>query len=295
MIKNPLFLLALIFVSLLGASCTTEEVPPEDIRDNRYSFFFAGHLYGKPGTEAIGIYSPFKEKYDLIRNWSKMEFGVTGGDNTQHGWVEEWDSLESDVEELGLPMYYSVGNHDHLNIDNFETRYGETLSYFTYDNDLFIILDPYPYWIIDPEQLDMIEEAISSNPGVDNIFVFFHYVIWWDWDNIFSDLYVNSGYNGHVPRADTVNFWTEVEPQFNGLPQPVYFFAGDMGAAYNKPGFMYYNYDNITLVGSGMGAGTQDNFVIINIDDEKNVTFDLIALGEDDIKAWGKLEDFILP
>jgi len=58
---------------------------------------------------------------------------------------------------------------------------------------------------------------------------------------------------------------------------------------------MYDHYDNITFVASGMGEGDGDNFVFVMVDDDGNVSFELIAINGDDIHALGKLEDYILP
>ena len=43
-----------------------------------------------------------------------------------------------------------------------------------------------------------------------------------------------------------------------------------------------------------MGGRKQDNFIVVNIDNDKSVSFELIALNGDNISALGKLEDYVL-
>ena len=54
---------------------------------------------------------------------------------------------------------------------------------------------------------------------------------------------------------------------------------------------MYHQYDNITLIASGMGGGVKDNMVIVDVHEDKSVSFRLIALNGNDIHALGRLED----
>ncbi len=160
------------------------------------------------------------------------------------------------------------------------------------NNDLFIFLDPnIDNYNISGEQLDFLKETISSNSSkVDNILVFFHQLLWCDDDNIFQNIRVN--YPPYTPY--TLNFWSEIKPIFHVLSNNVVMFAGDIGAVDYTTPFMYYKYDNITFIAGGMGSGIFDNMLIVTIDDEKNINYDLIAL-QNNIHSLGKLEDFILP
>ena len=124
--------------------------------------------------------------------------------------------------------------------------------------------------------------------SVDNIFVLFHQFLWWEKDNIYSHLKPNS----FAGRADTINFWSEIEPFFHQLSNKVFFLAGDMGAAYWSSDFTYDSYDNLSYVCSGMGEGIGDNFVILNIDSAKNVSYDLICLDTEELECFGELTDY---
>ena len=139
--------------------------------------------------------------------------------------------------------------------------------------------------------MDFLKNALSDNAlNADNIFVFFHQVLWWEPDNIYRNIALNS----HEGRADTINFWTEVEPLFSSLSNDVYLFAGDVGAFPTGDEYMYHNYDNITLIASGMGGEERDNFVITEVKFDKTVDYRLITLNGSDINGLGKLEDYVL-
>lgn len=256
-----------------------------------YSFFVAGHTYGKPGVNNIGLHPPFKQKFEYIQNRTEIKFGVFTGDIVSPNPVsQDWDEVDVDIDSLGLPIYFAAGNHDMENRPLFESRYGDTYYHFTYQNDLFIVLDPnIDEWNISGAQLEFLENVVDSNyQSVDNIFVFFHQLLWWNNDNIYSELRPNS----FAGRADTINFWTDIEPIFNQLPNKVVFFAGDMGAAYWSDDFMYDSYNNIDFVCSGMGENIGDNFIVINVDSSKIFNYDLICLNDSVLNCFGELTDY---
>ena len=115
--------------------------------------------------------------------------------------------------------------------------------------------------------------------------------MWWDPDNLYGNISLNS----HNGRADTINFWSEIEPFFNSLPNQTYMFAGDVGAFNNGSEFMYHSYDNITFIASGMGGESRDNIVFVDVKEDKSLSFRLISLNGDNITSLGKLEDYVLP
>ena len=256
-----------------------------------YSFFIAGHTYGKPGVNNIGLHPPFKAKFPYIKSRPEIKFGFFLGDIVPPG----WDSLdlyqvESDIDSLGLPIYFAVGNHDMENRELFESRYGPTYYHFKYNNDLFIVLDPnIDGWNISGDQMLFLLNVINSNyQYVDNIFVLFHQILWRENDNIYSVVSPNS----FAGRTGPINFWPEIEPLFHTLPNKVVFCAGDLGAAYWSSDFCYDSYDNITFIGSGMGESIGDNFVILNITINKTLSYELICLNDTVLKCFGELESY---
>ena len=266
---------------------TTEESPIS------YSFFIAGHTYGTPGVDNDGLHPAFKNKFDLIQSDGHIDFGVLTGDIVITGTEQNWNEVDNDIIDLGLPVYFAAGNHDVTDRTLFESRYGQTYYSFVHQSNLFIVLDPnIDGWNISGNQLDFLENVLNTEAqNVNNIFVFFHQLLWWEPDNIYQNVVLNS-FSG---RADTINFWNEIEPLFNELAKPVHMFAGDVGAYYTGSEFMYHQYENITLIASGMGGNVRDNFIIIDVHEDASVSFRLIALNAPDISALGDLEDYTLP
>lgn len=258
-----------------------------------YSFFIAGHTYGKPGVDNIGVHPPFKVKFGWIKNDTLIHFGVFTGDIVIRGTEQNWNEIDDDISYLGITVHFAVGNHDMSNRKLFESRYGPTYKSFFYHSDLFIILDPnLDQWNISGNQLEFLKFELDNNcHKVENIFVFFHQLLWWKPDN----LYRNVSLNSTEGRADTINFWSEVEPLFRKLDNNVIMFAGDVGAFANGNEFIYHHYNNITLIASGMGGEVRDNFVIIDVYADKTVNFRLISLNNEDIHALGDLTDYVLP
>ena len=256
--------------------------------DSSYSFFVAGHTYGSPGVDNDGLHPPFVDKFEYIQNRPEIAFGTFLGDIVFHSTEEAWDDVDGDIDSLGLPVYFAVGNHDMYNRPLFEERYGDTYYSFLYSNDLFIVLDPnIDQWNISGDQKLFLINTLDNNAdSVEKIFVFFHQTLWWQADNKYSVVTPNSTEG----RADTINFWSEIEPLFNELANEVVMFAGDVGAASYSEYVMYDKYDNITFVATGMGKGDGDNFVVINESEGDAVSYDLICL-HGDLNCLGSLED----
>ncbi len=261
-------------------------------KSNLYSFFIAGHTSGKPGVNNIGLHPAFKDKFGYVKSREEIKMGFLLGDIVVQGGAtaQDWDEVDADIDSLGLPVYFAVGNHDMENRPLFESRYGSTYYSFVYQNDLFIVLDPnIDGWSIKGEQLEFLENVVdSSYQNVDNIFVLFHQLLWWTSDNIYANIEPNSFAGIVLPT----NFWTVIEPIFHQLPNRVIMCAGDMGATSWSDNFMYDNYDNISFVGTGMGDGDGDNFIVLNIADDKSISYDLVCLNDTVLNCFGDLTEY---
>ncbi|MCA1760120.1 MAG: T9SS type A sorting domain-containing protein, partial [Bacteroidales bacterium] len=170
--------------------------------------------------------------------------------------------------------------------------YGDTYYSFSFQNDLFIVLDPnIDGWNISGEQMDFLKLSLNdSSEHVDNIFVFFHQLLWWKNSSIYTSYRPNS-FEG---KADTINFWSEVEPLLSNLSNEVFMFAGDVGAGSWAADFMHDKYGNISLIASGMGEGEGDNFVVTNVFEDKSVGYNLICLNDTAFHCFGDLTDYRL-
>ena len=288
MFRNIVKKLSLFLIFIVAIiSCIKDDPEPAN---SPYSFFIAGHTYGKPGVDNEGVHPPFKDKFPLIQNDNYIKFGFFLGDIVKQATVKNWDEIDEDIVELGLPVYFAAGNHDIGDRELYEQRYGDTYYSFLYENDLFIVIDPnLDSWNISGDQLNFLVNTVDSNyENCNNIFVLSHQLLWWTQDNQFQNIHLNS-LSG---QADTTNFWSTIEPIFHNIPNNVIFCAGDIGAN-SSDGYMYYHYDNITFIATGMGSTINDNFIIISLM-EDSIQYKIIAL-EGDEDRFGNLEDYVLP
>jgi len=291
LISKKVVILIFSFTIITVVSCK-KEIPI------KYSFFVAGHVYGKPDRDTLGFHPPFKEEFDFIRSYPEISFGVLTGDIVQHSNAESWDVIDFEIEELGLPIFFAPGNHDVYNYKLYKQRYGDpeynyrTFRYFNHQDDLFIILYAnIVKWNISGEQLDFLKDVLNNNKGVvKNVFVFVHQPIWLNQHTVFK----NIKHNWHPLTPDTTNYWRDMEPDFQDYPAPVYIFTGDLGANKGATPYMYFKDSNITYIGGGMGSGINDNYIFVSKDMHNVIHFDLIAL-QGDRNRFGRLEDYVLP
>ena len=251
-------------------------------KDQGYSFFVAGHVYGKPDVKYNGIYEPFKSNSDL-NNCVFMPLGFLLGDTVVEASNHEFNILKNDIKSIGnkTNIYISPGNHDvgtgpyNAKRDIYVKNFGETFKYFKYTNDLFILLDAnLNNWNIIGDQLQMLKSLNSGENEYDNVFIFSHQVIWIDTENKkFSGLIMNS----ESGKAEKLNFWNEVFPVINDIGEKVFLFAGDVGAFDNKSEFFYDNILGVDFFATGMGGGKRDNFLLLHVNHGK-VDIELVQL-----------------
>lgn len=254
-----------------------------------YSFFAAGHTYGNPNNPHYGLHYPFVDYFPMINNYPNMEFGFFTGDVIVHSEVDYWDSAQMDISYLNLPVYIAAGNHDIG--QEFVNRFGDYYYSFSYDNDLFIVLTPgLDSWNITGSQLEFLTNTLETNYNlVNNIFIFLHELIWWSPTNEYQNIEIN--FEPHYPGS--TNFETVVKPLLLSYPNQITVYAGDLGATDQVSTFMYHSFDNITLIGSGMGGGIRDNIIITEVY-EDSVYYNLVAINGNNPKALGELTDFSL-
>lgn len=259
----------------------------------RYSYFVAGHVYGTAGDTIEGIYPPFVEEFTVLNANPKVELGIFTGDIVGPSPdTAEWDSTDNDLLLLNAEHHFVVGNHDMEDQPLFESRYGPVYSSFVKNNDLFLLLDSQTDgWNVKGAQLNFVEnELLNKADTVNNVFVFFHHLMFRTNSNRFSSITPNSGRGILNPQ----NFWTEFEPLFSALDNQVYMFAGDLGAGYWASDFCYDQYDNITIVGSGMGEGPGDNYILADVYESGDVDLNIICLESGNPNCFGDITNYNL-
>ena len=259
-----------------------------------YSFFAAGHTYGNPmdNPHPKGLYKPFKHKISFINEDKNIKMGFLLGDVV---WTHShWDAALEDMSLFQDSIRVVRGNHDGP-LEQFEKRFGKSYYSFEENKDLFIVLDGnLNNWSISGEQLIFLKNIIrNKGKKARNIFVFVHQIIWW------TKNAKKFHPNGTFFMGKDVNYWSEVEPLLTKSGKPTFLFAGDVGAFTSKQRkkdypveCFYTKKDNITYIGTGMGGGIRDNFVIVDVLNNGEVNFRLIHLNGENTNGLGKLEEY---
>jgi hypothetical protein len=253
-----------------------------------YSFFTAGHTYGNPNNVHYGLHYPFVDYIPTINNNSKIELGFLTGDVVAQSTSAYWDSAQIDINKLNMPIYIAAGNHD-IGLQ-FETRFGSYYYSFKKNNDLFIVLTPgLDYWKISGDQLDFLTQTLDSNyASVNNIFIILHELIWWTPENEYSEIIIN-----WLPNYTGLNnYETEIKPLLLSYPNKFTIYAGDLGCTESVSPFMFAQFENITLIASGMGSGNKDNIIITDVF-ENSIQYNLVAINGDNPNALGILSNLL--
>jgi hypothetical protein len=253
-----------------------------------FSFSTAGHVYGEMGDKTIGIHQHFKN----ARTSPESDFLILLGDAVYKSSNLEWDKTIDQLNKVNDSLIFTIGNHEYNQKENFLKVTNRERTYFSFNHkkSLFIILDSeLSSKGIVGKQLAWLKEELNSPKTYDNIFVFLHKLLWWNKENVYSELTPNSVWNTDHLK---LNFWSELEPTFNNLTQDVYLIAGDMGGGINNDGYMYHNYENIHLVGSGMGASEESNYLTFNVHKTKEVSIELHSFHSDSVF---NLKSFTVP
>ena len=69
-------------------------------------------------------------------------------------------------------------------------------------------------------------------------------------------------------------------------------FAGDLGATWSTV-VTFDRINNIKLIASGMGDQNGENIIVVNVDSNKSVNYDLICLSDTNLSCLGELTDYL--
>jgi len=213
--------LTIISVICLGACIKSidrgEVNQSEIIGDEIISFYVAGHTYGnhsKGGTvKQDNMHPPFTRFLPKIAKDETIEFGILTGDTVIIPSERSFLNLIEVMEETEKPYYIAPGNHDLSDGGTYYDNYfGDRNQSFLMENNLFIILTPIENWSIADEQLKMIQQVVTNNPNVDNIFIFTHYLIWLEKGNNISEFedFQPNGWTNKKEIVVRVFFWTHL-------------------------------------------------------------------------------------
>lgn len=241
--------------------------------DQSYQFFVAGHTYGSPNEKRAGMHPPFVDYIPTLNADPDIELGFLTGDILKnYSNLAFPEAAKSDIAKINVPVHIAAGNHDIHEL--YEQYFGEYYYRFMHGGDLHIILTPgLDDWNLEGQQLAFLEKTLASAAATSrHIFIYLHELIWWSPTNKYSDININ--YKSHYPGS--TNFDTVVKPLLLSYPNEITIFAGDLGATAQVSHLMYDQVDNLTLIGSGMGSGTQDNIIVVTARDE--VKYEIVPL-----------------
>lgn len=247
-----------------------------------YKILVAGHAYGAHSGVNIGLHPPFLEKLKNEQNGNVLGLFLTG-DIVNTSTSASWAQVAAELSGLGLTSFYVMGNHDDNTIGHniFQQKHGGLYYYFSYRNDLFIILNSTESdRSISAAQLSFLDQIFSKADLTWNrAFIFFHEVIW---NSDIKYRLVRSNSRSRYDQIKNVsNFWQGVFPRLTAFQdKKFYLFAGDVGGNPDAVAAFYDRRQNVTLLSSGMGEVPDENYMSVNILPD-TVTFSLIALDDD--------------
>lgn len=247
-----------------------------------YSILVAGHAYGAHAGKNIGLHPPFLEKLRINADTNVMAVFLTG-DIVNQSNTASWAQVESELSSLQLKSYYVMGNHDNnsTGASVFQKKHGGTFYSFTFQNDLFIVLNSTESdRSISPVQLKFLDEVLTNTDSDwKRAFVFFHEVIWNSHEKY--RLVRSNSRSRYALISGISNFWEQVYPKLTAIhDKTFYMFAGDVGGNPDAISASFDQWGNVFLLSSGMGEVKDENYLKVDILPD-TVAFKLIPLNDD--------------
>lgn len=234
-----------------------------------YSFFVGGHAYGAHSGTNLGMHPPFLKKMAEELDPSVFAVFLTG-DIINHSTSDSWSQVASELDELGIEAYYSMGNHDDNDIGYqvFNEKYGKTYYSLTHGNGLFIVLNStIGDRQISAEQLEFIQNCLNSaDTQIRYVYLFFHEILWNSLEK-YRDVLSNSRSRYDQMRYRS-NYWTDVQPLLEACDKQVFVFTGDVGGNEDAIALFYDRWDKVTLISSGMGEVADENFLRVDVSED---------------------------
>jgi len=248
--------------------------------NSSYSFIVAGHTYGSHTGSNIGLHPNFLTSLNVGFD-SSVHFFVLTGDIVNTSTIESWQQVELELTQYALPNYFVMGNHDANAIGTavFEEKFGNTYYSFDYRHERFIILNSTEIdRSISPNQMVFLKDCLNNaDDSINTVFIFFHELLWNSLEK-YKGVMANS--RSRYDQIKTYsNYWSDVNPLLEQYPDKrFYLFAGDVGGNTDAISAFYDNWGHITLLASGMGEVTDENYLVVTVTIDGTVAFKLVPL-----------------
>ncbi len=250
--------LALAFVQQAGASAQPTK--------GGFSFLVAGHAYGSHHEKNPALHTPFLERLTRL-DLSEFEFLILTGDFLRYCNETSWATLTIQLEDLQIPVYLVMGNHEATAFcrERIEARHGRSYYLFDHSNTRLIVLDSQEQErSIAPNQLEFLKDALADAPGIRNVFIFFHEVLWLAEKPRYAEIRANS--RSRQRNLASSNYWKDVHPLLEASPDRSFFvIAGDVGGNPDAIAAFWDRIDNVTLIASGMGEVEDENLLTVTV------------------------------
>lgn len=289
-----LSLFGVVLLLMIGAceSPPPEPTPPPPPKP--YSFFVAGHAYGNPyGYDTLppGLFPPFVAQFPYILQHSDMRLGVLTGDVVKRSTEENWLGVIRNLAAFDFPVYIAPGNHDNWGEPWYKLIFNSPGVYVRQERDLFLFLDPDDEgWNIPQTQLDFVDTLLKQPDLYRNIFVFVHQVLWYD--PVPKGVFQATTPNNITDRDSTLNFKETLDAKLRAIPNPVWLFAGDVGAWCTGREATIHSEGKMHYITSGMGCESRSNFLIVQVDTAGALDIEVVWLDQDDRHQLGGLEEY---
>jgi len=262
-------------------------IPLED-NDRPLTFLVAGHIYGKPGDEEFHPALTLLSNIALLKRYDP-DFAVFLGDTVWKPSAKNFNDLEMFIyDQMDIPVFNAVGNHDVTRRDMYQDRYGSTVYAFNYKNQLFIILDTtLKYYDLTPNQYSFVLDTIKEqSPDLEAVHIFMHHVLFLSENEIHGKEIIkpNEG-DGTSP-----DFLAYLETYLVPLSKtkPIYIYAGDVGAFQGgnlSPLYKRVQSEKIYLLATGLGNNPNDSILLVEANYSGEIIIKPISLDGKEMNA----------
>lgn len=245
---------------------------------NKFTFVILGDRWsGGDGEENQATFDLAVREINMLR----PDFVITIGDmipghmRGREQWHQEWADYFRPASRLGVPLLFTVGNHDISNLEMYEwwkQDRGRTYYSFDYKGAHFLVINTEeervdgrgPVW---EAQMQFIERDLAENVAAPHTFIFMHKPMWIDnryeadWARIERAL-------GGRPRSVIAGHWHRVQTDWrNGNLYAVF---GGTGCGGRNPVLelgAFQHYTHVTVDGdSASFALIQPGKGIVSVD-----------------------------
>ena len=228
--------------------------------EKQEKILIVGHAYGSSKNLEGGISPSINDFINSLHGQFKEI--IFTGDLFHAPSIQKWKRLKIQMQELGLKLYISPGNHDVGNIaDNglreiFFQEFPMSFPIIEERKDKIMIfldstLNPGE---IDRTVIDFLEQSSTSNKTV---FIFAHHLL-----RPQPHLIAN-GLTGHSLHVNNIDVLTKAGNKFKNI----FLISGDAGVA--KQDVDCLRYKNIFFISSGIGETSEDQVLVLNGTDLK--------------------------